>query len=88
MSHAGFDPPICTPNRPPMHGAKVTIGYSPLGFVHYDGCAETKPLVRSYRNGVRVGCTFITSEALDEVHRLHRKFISNLNEFTHQQGDE
>jgi hypothetical protein len=78
----------------PKHGADVEITTQVL---NYDGLSTTikhidkrgvgsLPLVRSYKDGLRVGFTFISNEALKKIHGLHAKFLQGQDEVTHQEG--
>lgn len=72
----------------PRHGASVEISEWGSGAVrHLDnqGVVST-PLIRSYKDGIRVGCTFITTEALKKIHSLHSRFLQKEDGVTHQEA--
>lgn len=70
-----------------FHGCEIRL---PLvkGKIHH----ETKntlriPTVRSYPDGVKVGCTFLTTDALETLYAWHLAFLLDKHSRTHQQGD-
>lgn len=41
-------------------------------------------IIRSYSNGIKVGCTFLTTEALEKLYKWHSEFLKHKTEKTHQ----
>jgi hypothetical protein len=76
----------------PGHGARVGIvkdsymNSSRSVISHISGGNRRQVLVRSYKDGIRVGCTFVTNEALEEIYRLHSEFLKEKDYVTHQEG--
>jgi len=68
------------------HGCRVRIGLSQGEIRHYDEKGFEPALVRSYAEGMRIGCTFITNEALDTIWECHKSYINRKDEVTHQNG--
>ena len=75
------------------HGAKVSIGLHQTNYqsndrlFHETWDAKTFPVVRSYVDGMRIGCTFISNEALRKIWDWHQDFSAATSK-THQQGAE
>ena len=72
------------------HGAEVRISLSADSLarvLHSRGCFDSVPTIRSYREGIRIGCTFVTSEALRKIWDWHQDFSAATSK-THQQGAE
>ena len=59
------------------HGAQVVITYSTgsLGFVHLTTAGASSPRVELFPDGVRIGCTFVTTDALQTLAREHAAFL-------------
>lgn len=79
----------------PKHGADVEISItkhkpsftteSGKLFHHVDKQGKTtQPSVKSYNDGVRIGCTFVTNEALEKLAELHKNFLTNPGFRIHQ----
>ena len=47
----------------------------------------TYPTVRSYPDGIKVGCSFITNEAIERLYKWHKDFLGREESRTHQSGD-
>lgn len=86
---------ISTKDFGPRHGADVEIDItrhtlsftteSGKIFKHMDKQGRiSQPSVRSYKEGVRIGCTFITGEALEKLAELHKKFLTDPGFRIHQ----
>lgn len=45
---------------------------------------RSTPKVVSHKQGIRVGCTFVTNAALEELYRLHKKFLKIEDTKVHQ----
>lgn len=46
--------------------------------------AISTPRVSSHKEGIKVGCTFVTNEALEEIYKLHKKFLNVPDVVIHQ----
>lgn len=71
-----------------FHGATTKIDtsvYSAILHKARQGTASL-PVVRSYKDGLRVGCTFITNSAFKRLYELHQSFLSGQDTKTHQEG--
>lgn len=62
------------------HGANYAISLSG-GIVYHDGSRTT---FRSYKDGVRIGCTFVSSAALAHIAHAHKDFLNNPTSKDHQ----
>lgn len=58
------------------HGCDIYLQYEKLSDTirHIRTYDNTKPKIRSYRDGLKVGCTFIDNETLEHLYKLHKKF--------------
>lgn len=45
---------------------------------------RTSPTIISHKEGITVGCSFITNAALEEIYQLHKKFLKVPDEIIHQ----
>lgn len=82
----------------PLHGADVQIEaqldyytggpyYKGLGtsIRHLDKSGvRSTPKVVSHKQGIRVGCTFVTNDALDELYKIHKNFLKTGDSKIHQ----
>lgn len=72
----------------PRHAAEVEIEVSKSNvayITHMDkNGVKTTPKITSYKDGVHVGCSFISNEALNKIYLLHRDFIASLDSKKHQ----
>jgi len=61
-----------------IHATGTTIYHVPtvLGIV--------APTVRSYKDGIKIGCTFVTNEAVELIYNLHKSYLDNTDSKTHQ----
>ncbi len=76
-SYCGYDKP--------RHGCDVEIDYRSSGRIsHLRGYDVTYPTVRSYPDGLKVGCTFITTEALKHINERQQAFVKGKTEKTWQ----
>ena len=48
------------------------------------GTLVTYPTIRSYPDGLKVGCTFVTNEALKQLYEWHQQFLGGQTEKTWQ----
>ena len=72
----------------PRHGRSVEIGFRRGDrIIHLAGYTVTYPTVRSYADGVVVGCSFVTTEALERIYSWHKGFLGREESRTHQSGD-
>lgn len=70
----------------PRHGATIEISDRGYRVLHLDrNGSVTRPLIRSYSDGIRVGCTFITNEALKKIQGLHQGYLTKEDYVTHQE---
>ena len=76
------------------HGAQVRIGEESRSaweggarVYHETWGSKTYPTVRSYRDGIRIGCTFVTNEAFRKIWDWHKEFLDGECTKTHQEGD-
>ena len=74
------------------HGARVKIGVESrpaweggARVYHETWDGKTFPIVRSYKDGVRVGCTFVSTEALEKIRAWHQEFLLSPDAMTHQE---
>lgn len=60
------------------HGADVIISYlgECMGYMHLTAEKHTKPRVELFPDGVRLGCAFITKDALEKIASEHKAFMS------------
>ncbi len=79
-----------SPDRPRKYGATVEIFSGPSGTIFHhltSGAMTHQPLIRSYKDGVRIGCTFIDSESIEKIYKMHQEYLrSNPDYKTHQEG--
>jgi hypothetical protein len=71
----------------PRHGASIEISKRNSDHLYHldrNGSA-THPLIRSYSDGIRIGCTFVTNEALKKIHSMHQRYLSKEDYVTHQE---
>ena len=67
------------------HGANIVIMKVGDRIVHETREQTTKLLIRSYRNGIRIGCTFISDEAFSAICDMHLNYRTK--DYTeHQEG--
>jgi hypothetical protein len=72
----------------PRHGCSVEIGLRRGDRIsHLSGVTVTYPTVRSYPDGIKVGCSFITNEAIERLYKWHKDFLGREESRTHQSGD-
>lgn len=45
---------------------------------------ESYPTIRSYSDGLKVGCTFVTNAALEKIYAWHKEFLGREESRTHQ----
>lgn len=59
------------------HGANIVIAYDAQEFRHLRvGTAEiTRPRVELFPDGARIGCAFVTAEALSKIATEHAVFL-------------
>ena len=68
------------------HGAQILISEQDGKIWHESASTSVnKPLVRSYKEGLRVGCNFITNDAIELIYKLHKSFLSDQDSRTHQE---
>jgi len=70
-----------------FHGCEIRLEKSDAhgdALRHLVKGAATWPTVRSYPDGLKVGCTFLTSAALELIYRWHEDFLVTNNTRTHQ----
>ena len=62
--------------RVPGHGCTCEISKDSRGDIHHLGVAghDSLPSVRSYPDGIKVGCTFITNDAVELLYKWHKEF--------------
>ncbi len=83
-----YTQPVKTIPKPVPHGAKIEIHISgglPL-ITHRTSVevyAKTES-VKSYPDGMVVGCNFISNEALDTIWGYHQQYIKDKQSLTHQ----
>lgn len=71
-----------------FHGASIGIELDgKIKHISGPSLYVTTPVVRSYRDGIRVGCTFISNEAIKHLHSLHQNFLQGQIELTHQEEE-
>jgi hypothetical protein len=68
------------------HGASIVLTKSGTGVYHNQNGQSAQVLIRSYKDGMRVGCTFITNEALERIYEYHRRYVSRSDYEQHQAG--
>lgn len=72
--------------RGKVRGAKIYISEAGGKVYHEtENTCVNKPLVRSYKEGLRVGCNFITNDAIELIYKLHKSFLSDQDSRTHQE---
>jgi hypothetical protein len=59
------------------HGANVVISYVSPVFNHarVDTMEITRPRVELFPDGVRIGCTFVTKDALEKIASEYAAFL-------------
>ena len=59
------------------HGASVVVSYlsESIGYMHLTAEKHSKPHVELFPDGVLVGCTFVTKEALEKIAKEHAAFL-------------
>lgn len=72
--------------QPEGHGASIVLNLSGCGVYHNQSGHSQQVLIRSYKDGMRVGCTFITNEALERIIEFHRRYINRTDYEQHQAG--
>ena len=72
--------------RPVFHGCNYLVRESG-GTIMHEGWSggPLKATVRSYQDGIKVGCTFITNEAVEQLYKWHTSFIRNPDSKTWQE---
>ena len=63
-----------------FHGATVRIYEGPYGDIKHENpyyATTIIPAVRSYSDGVKVGCTFVTTQALEKIQKWHKEFLDD-----------
>lgn len=58
------------------HGCDILIScYHGSCKISHTTCnSRTTPKIRSHKDGMRIGCTFVSNDALEEIYKLHKKF--------------
>lgn len=74
-----------------FHGASVRLCVDLCGNISHENqsAPPSIPTVRSYSDGIRVGCTFVTTEALAQVQKWHKEFLeskSGLHQMAQKEG--
>lgn len=69
------------------HGTKIKIDTDALHKVVHvqEGVTKNTPII-SYPDGMRVGCTFITNEALGKLWDFHQEYRNRNEYLEHQSG--
>lgn len=80
---AAFGIPMPKDNED-FHGCDVLIGGLATITHRTPGHYHTLPTIRSHRDGIKVGCSFITTEALERIYQLHKAFTDQTDSKTHQ----
>ena len=68
------------------HGADTQILLDGNKIYHRKYGNETLPVVRSYPEGLRVGCTFISNEALERLFKFNQEYLNRKDIVEHQSG--
>jgi hypothetical protein len=68
------------------HGARYAITKTYGVVMHQEGDKGKQVLIRSYRDGIRIGCTFVSNDALREIWEMHSGFLNSQESVTHQAG--
>lgn len=68
------------------HGCNIELdlNYSLSIIRHIMDGHVSIPTIRSYSDGVKVGCTFLSTDALNKLHTWHTDFLKSGSEKTHQ----
>jgi len=67
------------------HGCSTKIFANGKTVFHrFNFSSSDIPIIRSYEDGIKVGCTFITNEAVELIYNLHKSFLDGTNSKTHQ----
>lgn len=74
-------------NIPVRRGCEIELATTAYGIGHYFHNQETKPTIRSYPDGIKVGCTFLTNDVLSWLYKRHTEFLGEGRVKTHQIGD-
>lgn len=71
------------------YGALVEIGIDMKGSISHTRKTESPRTitVRSYDDGMKIGCTFVTNEAFTRLSRWHDEYMKSRAPKTHQQGE-
>jgi len=71
-----------------LHGCSVridTTNWESVCISHESSSGiVTYPTVRSYPDGIKVGCSFVSTSTLEKIFRWHQEFLSDKGEKTWQ----
>lgn len=75
-----------------FHGAEIRIFQvsEPSKQIYHESRGSshiTTPTIRSYQDGIRIGCSFLTTKALEQIYQWHRDFLETPDSKTHQIGN-
>ena len=62
------------------HGCTVELytKASDIGVFHYaNGQGSYRPTIRSYRDGVKIGCTFVSNDAFRQIVKWHENQLKD-----------
>ena len=83
-----FKDPTSSPYPPSgkFHGCKILLRREPYGAIHHVNWDDfvSLPTIRSYEDGIKVGCTFLTTDALKALYDWHKEFLGREESRTHQ----
>jgi hypothetical protein len=73
-----------------FHGGNIRIYESAIGIKHENRLSgkQSLPTIRSYADGVKVGCSFLTTDALQKIYSWHQDFLRDHKDRTWQFGTE
>ena len=65
-------------NTMETHGCSISllVGYGKQ-ITHSQNGTVTYPTIRSYKGGLKVGCTFVSNEALEMIYQWHKDFVKS-----------
>ena len=88
-----YNGPYTNTGRRPRHGCALeinggAIAHAPLTHMAENG-VETIPTIRSYDDGIKIGCTFLSTTALYQIFNWHSKYLEPVEKIgLHQKGYE
>jgi hypothetical protein len=87
----GYVPPQQDPEKPifrkrKFHDCSFRIELNDSLIYHNNGYISNGIPIISYPDGMKVGCTFITNEALGKLYDFHQEYKNRNDYLEHQSG--